>query len=315
MASTNFTYGTVIPSTWLNEVNTAVFTTLPTVVTSLAGKADVNNPTLITPNIGAATATSINGNAFAPSTGATWSLSNGKSFTVSNSITVSGTDGATLAVPSAATVSGTNTGDQMVFKTIAVSGQTNIEAATTSDTLTLAAGSGITITTDSATDTVTIQNTATSALVFLASVTPTAGSTTINFLNTFTSIYDKYLIEIQGLTSTSNDTISIRLANGGVADTSSNYVITNTATTSHILGQVMALGLNAEVHISNCNDAVRQKNISATVSSSVNNTQANNQITLGSYVKASTVSGFQIIGATSFNATGVVRVYGLRNSV
>jgi hypothetical protein len=54
------------------------------------------------------------------------------------------------------TSSGTNTGDQNLFSTIAVSGQSNVVADTTSDTLTLAAGAGITLTTDAGTDTVTI---------------------------------------------------------------------------------------------------------------------------------------------------------------
>lgn len=54
------------------------------------------------------------------------------------------------------TSSGTNTGDQNLFSTIAVSGQSNVVADSTSDTLTLAAGSGIAITTNAGTDTVTI---------------------------------------------------------------------------------------------------------------------------------------------------------------
>ena len=54
------------------------------------------------------------------------------------------------------TSSGANTGDQNLFSTIAVSGQSNVVADSTSDTLTLAAGSGIAITTDAGTDTVTI---------------------------------------------------------------------------------------------------------------------------------------------------------------
>jgi len=52
--------------------------------------------------------------------------------------------------------SGTNTGDQNVFTTIAVSGQSNVAADAASDTLTLVAGSNVTITTDAATDTITI---------------------------------------------------------------------------------------------------------------------------------------------------------------
>lgn len=52
--------------------------------------------------------------------------------------------------------SGANTGDQNLFSTIAVSGQSSVVADTTSDTLTLVAGSNVTITTDAATDTITI---------------------------------------------------------------------------------------------------------------------------------------------------------------
>jgi hypothetical protein len=53
-------------------------------------------------------------------------------------------------------VSGANTGDQLVFKTISVSGQSDVIADTTTDTLTLAAGTGVTITTNASTDTITI---------------------------------------------------------------------------------------------------------------------------------------------------------------
>lgn len=64
--------------------------------------------------------------------------------------------GKTLTVANDASVSGTNTGDQNVFQTIAVSGQDNVVADSTTDTLTLAAGTGITITTNANSDTVTI---------------------------------------------------------------------------------------------------------------------------------------------------------------
>jgi hypothetical protein len=54
------------------------------------------------------------------------------------------------------TSSGTNTGDQNLFGTIVVSGQSNVVADTTSDTLTLVAGTNISITTDATTDAITI---------------------------------------------------------------------------------------------------------------------------------------------------------------
>lgn len=56
----------------------------------------------------------------------------------------------------AAANTGTNTGDQLTFKTIAISGQANVVADTITDTLTLVAGSGVTLTTDATTDTITI---------------------------------------------------------------------------------------------------------------------------------------------------------------
>jgi hypothetical protein len=55
--------------------------------------------------------------------------------------------------------SGTNTGDQNLFGKVAVSGQSDVVADSTNDTLTLVAGSNITITTDASTDSVTIAST------------------------------------------------------------------------------------------------------------------------------------------------------------
>ena len=55
-----------------------------------------------------------------------------------------------------ASLSGTNTGDQSTFGTISVSGQSNVVADTANDTLTLVAGSNITITTNAGTDSITI---------------------------------------------------------------------------------------------------------------------------------------------------------------
>lgn len=59
------------------------------------------------------------------------------------------------------TSSGTNTGDQNTFQTIVISGQSDIVADSTTDTLTLVAGTGITLTTDDTTDSITISGNAT----------------------------------------------------------------------------------------------------------------------------------------------------------
>lgn len=69
-----------------------------------------------------------------------------------------GVDAATMKTT--LNLAGTNTGDQNVFSTFAVAGQSNVVADSTSDTLTLVAGSNITITTNASTDSITINSTA-----------------------------------------------------------------------------------------------------------------------------------------------------------
>lgn len=54
------------------------------------------------------------------------------------------------------TSSGTNTGDQSLFGTVAVAGQSDVVADSANDTLTLVAGTNVTITTDAGTDAITI---------------------------------------------------------------------------------------------------------------------------------------------------------------
>ncbi len=74
--------------------------------------------------------------------------------------------------------SGTNTGDQNIFQTISVSGQSDVVADTTSDTLTLVAGSGISITTNAGSDTITITNTGSSSST--SEVTGTSQAMAVN---------------------------------------------------------------------------------------------------------------------------------------
>jgi hypothetical protein len=66
------------------------------------------SPTLTTPTLGVATATSINKVAFtAPATGSTLTIADGKTLTANNSLTLAGTDATTMTFPSSsATVAG-----------------------------------------------------------------------------------------------------------------------------------------------------------------------------------------------------------------
>lgn len=65
----------------------------------------------------------------------------------------------TLTIGASASVSGTNTGDQNIFASIPVSGQTTVTPSSTSTALTLVAGSGITLTTDNTAKSITFDAT------------------------------------------------------------------------------------------------------------------------------------------------------------
>ena len=90
-------------------------------------------------------------NVVADNTTDTLTFSAGSNMTITTNAT---TDTITFAS------SGGGGGSQNVFDKIAVSGQSNVQADSTTDTLTFVAGSNITITTDAGTDAITINSTA-----------------------------------------------------------------------------------------------------------------------------------------------------------
>lgn len=109
-SAVTLTNGTGLPiSTGVSGLGTGVATFLATpssanlaaAVTDETGSGSLvfgTSPTLTTPNIGAATATSINGLTITSSTG-TLTVANGKTATISNSITFAGTDSTTMTFP------------------------------------------------------------------------------------------------------------------------------------------------------------------------------------------------------------------------
>lgn len=112
-ASATLTNATGLPiSTGVSGLGTGVATFLATpssanlaaALTDETGSGAAvfaTSPTLTTPNIGVATATSVNKVAVtAPATSATLTIANGKTLTVSNSITIAGTDSTTMTFPS-----------------------------------------------------------------------------------------------------------------------------------------------------------------------------------------------------------------------
>ena len=126
--------------------------------TNLFTSVTLTSPTLVTPVLGVATATSINKVTFtAPATGATLTIANGKTLTANNSITLAGTDATTMTFPStsasiartdaAQTFTGTQTFAGAVVgsvQTLSGPGAVNVTTLTTTFTST-GAGNALTL--------------------------------------------------------------------------------------------------------------------------------------------------------------------------
>lgn len=116
-------------------------------VTAATGSGNVvlsTSPTLVTPVLGAATATSINRVAItAPATGATFTVIDGKTFTVNHSLTLAGTDSTTMTFPStSASIARTDaaqtfTGNQ-TFSNAIITGVQSLSGAGTVDVTSVA---------------------------------------------------------------------------------------------------------------------------------------------------------------------------------
>jgi hypothetical protein len=107
---------------------------------------------------------------------------------------------------------------QNIFSTVAVTGQSNVVAESAADTLTLAAGTGISITTDAGTDTVTITSTVSAGATAFTGLSD-AGSLTVDRF---------YLPAITMLTVTANGTSAYRFDQYGTTDDPTIYAINAT---------------------------------------------------------------------------------------
>jgi len=114
------------------------------------------SPSLVTPTLGVATATSVNKMAITtPATSSTLAVADGKTFTASNTLTLSGTDGSTLNVGAGGTLgsaaftassayanSGAATSSGLTMNTGKLLGRTNVSSGAIEE---ISAGSGLTL--------------------------------------------------------------------------------------------------------------------------------------------------------------------------
>lgn len=102
----SLTLGSALPvasgGTGITSFGTGVATALGQNVTGSGGIVLATSPTLVTPTLGVATATSVNKLTFtAPATNATLTLTDGKTLAVTNTLTFSGTDSTVMTFPPA----------------------------------------------------------------------------------------------------------------------------------------------------------------------------------------------------------------------
>jgi hypothetical protein len=154
------------------------------------------------------------------------------------------------------------------------------------------------------------------ALVFLAAVTPTAAAN-VDFLNTFASTYDEYLIVGTGIDPSATDSLLLRLAVGGAADSGSNYATSGAApgaaTSLSIVASVdPANEVSFQLTVYNCNSALNKATMWQETHKQ-NGGAVQGGIGIGLYTNASSVTGFRLYwaGASNFVAKGRVKVYGI----
>ena len=149
-----------------------------------------------------------------------------------------------------------------------------------------------------------------SGMVPLASVTISSPVASIDYLNIFSPLYDKYTIEIQGLTKTgsTNSNSLLQLAFGGVVNSSS-YSSTSVPTGSSstaglIIGSDAQLTTTAEIR--NANGAYKTM--------VADGFPVGFRI-FGAYINvAAPASGFRLTPDSGNFAAGIIRVYGHRNN-
>jgi hypothetical protein len=155
------------------------------------------------------------------------------------------------------------------------------------------------------------------AVELLGVATVSSAVASVDFLTLFSSTYDNYTIEVVGLATLSGDSFNVRLANGGIVDTSGIYYgpVADGALTTPV--DALAFGtvgsatsaISQTITIRNVNSASKAKSVSSQGSAS------GMHINRGGYYIGAAVSGFRLYcsGGTTF-ASGVVRVYGHRNA-
>jgi hypothetical protein len=330
-----------------NNTLTATSAQLRTAVTDETGSGSLvfaTSPTLVTPVLGAATATSINGLTLTSSTG-TLTVANSKTLTASNSLTFTGTDSTSFAFPGTSdtvvtlaasqtltnktltspivgggiTHNGSSSGTTVLQASATASGTLTLPAATdtlvgkaTTDTLTnktIAAGSntisGLTNSNLSGTAGITNANLANSSVTF--------GSTAVSLGSSSTSIAGLTSVTFAGSSSGTTQVLSTAVAGTSVLTLpAATDTLVGKATTDTLTNKTIAAGSNTISGLTNTNLSGSAGITNANLANSTV-TVNGSSISLGSSatVTANTTNALTIgtgLSGTSFNGSSAVTI-------
>lgn len=179
------------------------------------------SPTLVTPTLGVATATSINKVSItAPATGSTLTIANGKTLTVSNTLTFTGTDASSVAFGAGGTVVYTSN------KLSALSATTSAELA---GVISDETGTGVLVFGTSPTFTTSVVTGSTSFDVFNTTATTVNAFGAVQTLNIGNATYGKIStsasnVTIASGTNATNSTVTIQPQGTGTVDVSNKRI-------------------------------------------------------------------------------------------
>lgn len=170
-----------------------------------------------------------------------------------------------------------------------------------------------------------------SGMTLLASVTPTAAAN-VDFLNTFSATYDTYYItfqQIQTASAAGTCTFDMRVAVGGVAQTSANYASAQPSLAGGTFTQtfitlnlgfgtldVTGNGITGFIYIQNANGSGWKTGQAFSLCNTATGTTIDGGGGAWGYNGSSALTGvrFLLRNGANFAAQGRIRVYGLLNT-
>jgi len=155
-------------------------------------------------------------------------------------------------------------------------------------------------------------------------VTVAAPASSVDFLNTFGTLFDKYIIEIQGLKVSTGGTLALQLAVSGAVVTSGYSQIISSATSSTLTGSSFLIaagtvspsdgGATFTIEVCNANDITCGKTVN--VNGTYKGSSSNCSFAVGSGFldNLNRASGFRISSPSANIVGGTVRLFGVRNA-